>query len=70
MVIDISVKAFAIFCAQMIGWIGFSTLLGFFMYYNDDPYGKPTKVKHGIYITLVGIAFVLIFGFVQINWLP
>lgn len=54
----------------MIGWVGFSTLLGFFMYYNDDPYGKPTKVKHSIYIILVGIAFALIFGFVQINWLP
>lgn len=70
MVIDISVKAFAIFCAQVIGWVGFSVLLGFFMYYSDDPYGKPTKVKNTVYTVLVGIAFALIFGFVQINWLP
>lgn len=70
MVIDISVRAFAIFCAQMIAWVGISVLLGFFMYYNDDPYGKPTKFKHGVYITLVSVAFLLIFDFVQINWLP
>ena len=70
MIIDISVKAVAIFCAQMIAWAGVSVLLGFFMYYSDDPLGKPTKLKNGIYFTLVSIAFLLIFGFVQINWLP
>lgn len=70
MVIDISVKAVGIFCAQMIGWMGFSALLGFFMYYSDDPYSKPDKVKNTIYTVLIAIAFVLIFGFVQINWLP
>ena len=57
MIIDISVKAFAIFCAQVIAWAGFSVLLGFFMYYNDDPTSKPTKVKNTIYTILVAIAF-------------
>lgn len=70
MIIDISVKAFAIFCAQVIAWVGVSVLLGFFMYYSDDPYSKPNKVKNTIYTVLVAIAFALIFGFVQINWLP
>ena len=69
MVIDISVKAFALFCAQFIVWGGLCTLMAFFVYWKDDP-GPYSKLHHIIYGTLVTVAFVLIFGFIQINWLP
>ena len=70
MVIDVSIKEFAIFCAQTIAFFGIITLIGVLMYYTDDPRVKPTKLKNITYSGLVIVLFLLIFGFVQINWLP
>ena len=70
MVIDISVKAFAIMAAQTIGFIGVATLVGVLFYYTDDPRVKPSRFKNTVYTVVLAIAFVLIYGIVQINWLP
>lgn len=64
----LSVKAIALFCARLIALMGIGALLGFFMYYTDDPRVKPSKVKNTVYTVFLLIAFVFIFGIVQINW--
>ena len=65
--LTLSVKAFAIFCAQLIAWGGISTLLAFFVYFKDDP-GPYSIWHHVTYGTLVSITFAFIFGIVTINW--
>ena len=69
MVIDISVKAAALFVIQTIFWLGLSTVLFVVFYYTDDPNWKPSKLRHGIFAAIVLVSFALIFGLVQINWL-
>lgn len=69
MIIDISIKAVAIFCAQFIAWVGVCGILGLFVYFKDDP-GPYSKLQHVVYVISIVVAFVLIFGIVQINWLP
>lgn len=65
--LTLSVKAIAVFCAQMIAWVGVCGLLGFFIYFPSEnaPYGK---LRHFIYAAGVVISFALIFGIVTINW--
>ena len=70
MVIDISLKGFAIFAAQAIAFVGAATLLGVLFYYTDDPRVKPSKIKNTIYTVLVVALGLLIFRVVEINWLP
>lgn len=65
--VAISIKAVAIFCAQFIAWAGMCGILGLFVYFKDDP-APYSKLQHVIYVTLVAIAFILIFDIVKINW--
>ena len=69
MVIDISIKAAALFVIQMICWLGICSVSGLIVYYTDDP-SPPSKLRHATYALIVLVSFVLIFGLVQINWLP
>ena len=69
MVIDVSASAVLFFVAQVLVFVTACGVLGVLVYYKDNP--EPySNFRHGVYITLVSIAFLLIFGFVQINWLP
>lgn len=70
MIIDISIKAAVLFVMQTVCWIGFSILLFALFYYTDDPRWKPSKLRHGVFATIVLVAFVLIFGIVDLNWVP
>ncbi len=71
MVIDISIRDTFIFVAQTVSWVSLSLLLWFFMYFGDDVYQMhETKIKNSIYAALVVVLFLLIYGIVEINWLP
>ncbi len=71
MIIDISVYATIVFIMKTLSWITLSVLLWFFMYFHDDVYQfQHTPIKNTILGLLILVLFLLIYGIVEINWLP
>ena len=71
MVIDVHVIAVAVFLLKTAAWVTLSLLLWFFMYFSDDVCQfQNTPIKNTIFGLLVVVLFLLIYGIVEINWLP
>lgn len=71
MVIDVHVISVIVFLFRTAAWVALSLLLWFFMYFSDDVYQfQHTPIKNTIFGLLVVTLFLLIYGIVEINWLP
>jgi putative effector of murein hydrolase LrgA (UPF0299 family) len=71
MTIDVHVISVVVFLLKTAAWGVLSILLWFFMYFSDDVQQfQNTPIKNTIFGLLVVAMFLLIYGIVEINWLP